>query len=307
MIRPEPLIVIFGPTAVGKTVFVEKLFSRLGNLEIINADSLQVYRHLNIGTAKPPGRLRERIPHHLIDIIEPTCQFNAGQFVHRAEELIPEIHLRNHTPVLCGGTAYYLRSFITGLPDAPPGNTEIRQQLKEELKQKGLEALLEELQRVDPVSRARLQEKDTYRIIRALEVYRCSGSPLSSFTNPTEPRGDYTFLLIGLHRDRAQLYHRIEERVEGMFREGLVGEVRALLDRGLDFEDPGMRGIGYREFFDLRKGCATLSAVKDLIQRNSRRYAKRQITFFKSLPQVYWEDPEAVDTSAAMIQAFLGD
>ena len=224
MISPEPLIVIFGPTAVGKTSFVEKLNSLLGNIEIINADSLQVYRHLDIGTAKPPQRLRALIPHHLIDIIEPTCQFNAGQFVQRAEELIPEIRMRDHLPVLCGGTAYYLRSFITGLPDSPPGDAEIRKRLKEELEQKGLETLLEELQRVDPVTRARAQERDTYRIIRALEVYRSSGRALSSFTNPTEVRKDYTFLLMGLRRDRAHLYARIEERVESMFRKGLVGK-----------------------------------------------------------------------------------
>ncbi|UCG00128.1 MAG: tRNA (adenosine(37)-N6)-dimethylallyltransferase MiaA [Spirochaetaceae bacterium] len=300
-----PLIVIFGPTAVGKTAFIEDLFSKLGNIEIINADSMQVYRWLDIGTAKPALQLRRRIPHHLIDILEPTCQFNAGEFVRRADQLVPEIRRRCNTPVLCGGTAYYLRSFITGLPDSPPGDLEIRRKLRSEVAQRGLEALLEELGSVDPVTRARLQERDSYRILRALEVYRSSGKPLSSFVNPTGPRRDYDFLLLGLMRDRTELYTRIEQRVEHMFGEGLVEEVRSLLARGYGFEDPGMRGIGYREFFELRKGCAALETVKELIKRNSRRYAKRQITFFKSLSDVHWEDPRAGDSVADLITDFL--
>ncbi len=271
---------------------------------MISADSLQVYRNLDIGTAKPSPELRARIPHHLIDILEPTIQFNAGAFVHRAEELIPEIRRRGNTPLVCGGTAYYLRSFITGLPDSPPGNPEIRRKLKTEAEQRGIEALLEELERVDPATRARVQDRDVYRILRALEVYRSSGRPLSAFTNPTAPRQDYQFLLLGLMRERGELYSRIDRRVERMFREGLVGEVSFLLKMGLDFEDPGMRGIGYREFFELRKGCATLATVKRLIQRNSRRYAKRQITFFKSLADVHWLDPEDVDSACALIRSF---
>jgi tRNA dimethylallyltransferase len=260
---------------------------------------------LDIGTAKPTEQLRARIPHHLIDILEPTCQFNAGQFVHLAEELIAEIRGRGNTPVLCGGTAYYLRSFITGLPDAPPGNPEIRRELKIEAEQRGLQVLLDELERVDPVTRSRVKERDSYRILRALEVYRASGRPLSAFTNPSTPRKEYEFLLMGLLRERSQLYSRIEQRVERMFREGLVGEVGSLLETGLGFEDPGMRGIGYREFFELCKGCSTLETVKQLIKRNSRRYAKRQITFFKSLADVHWLDPEEVDSACALMQSFL--
>jgi len=266
---------------------------------------MQVYRRLDIGTAKPTEQLRARIPHHLIDILEPDCQFNAGQFVHLAEELIPEIRARGNTPVLCGGTAYYLRSFITGLPDAPPGNPEIRRKLKIEAERRGLQALLDELERVDPVTRSRVKERDSYRILRALEVHRASGRPLSAFTSPSTPRKDYEFFLVGLMRERSRLYSRIEQRVELMFREGLPAEVGSLLEAGLGFEDPGMRGIGYREFFELRMGCSTLETVKQLIKRNSRRYAKRQITFFKTLPDVHWLDPEDVDCACALIQSFL--
>jgi len=304
--RP-PITVVFGPTAVGKTKFIEQLFARFENFEIINADSMQAYRRLDIGTAKPSRELRTRIPHHLIDIFEPTHQYNAGQFVHLAEELIPEIQRRGNTPILCGGTAYYLRSFITGLPDSPPGNAEIRLELKREAEQRGLRELLDELERVDPITRSRVKERDTYRIVRALEVYRSSGRPLSTFTNPTEPRREYEFLRVGLVRDRGELYSRIEQRVEAMFQEGLVGEVSSLLKMGRDFDDPGMKGIGYREFFELRKGCATLETVKQLIKRNSRRYAKRQITFFRSLDGVHWLNPEDVDSACALIRSFLED
>jgi tRNA dimethylallyltransferase len=266
---------------------------------------MQAYRLLDIGTAKPPRDLRERIPHHLIDILEPTEQYNAGRFVRLAEELILRIRKRGNIPILCGGTAYYLRSFITGLPDSPPGDPEIRRALKIEAEQGGVRALLDELERVDPLTRSRVKERDSYRILRALEVYRSSGRPLSAFTNPAEPRKDYRFLLLGLSRERGQLYVRIEQRVERMFREGLLGEVDSLLNRGLGFDDPGMRGIGYREFFELRKGCTTLAAVKELIKRNSRRYAKRQISFFKTLADVYWLDPEAVDAACDLIRSFL--
>jgi len=301
---PLPLLIIFGPTAVGKTAFIEDLFNSVQRLEIINADSMQVYRYLDIGTAKPPQSLRTRIPHYLIDIVEPTRQFNAGQFVRRTEQLIPEIRGRGKIPVLCGGTAYYLRSFITGLPDAPPGDPEIRRALRREADLRGIRTLAEELARVDPLTYSRIQERDTYRILRALEVYRRSGKPLSAFNNPKTPRGEYNFVLVGLARERAELYNRIEQRVERMFRQGLIGEIRALLARGLGFDDPGMRGIGYREFFELRKGCATLEGVKELIKRNSRRYAKRQITFFKSLPGVLWREPQQVPEIAELIRGF---
>jgi tRNA dimethylallyltransferase len=303
----EPVIVVFGPTAVGKTVFIENLYSRISNIEIINADSMQVYRYMNVGTAKPSDQLRKRIPHHLIDVVEPTFQFNAGEFVHRAERLLPEISRRGKTPILCGGTAYYLRSFITGLPDSPPGDPSIRRELKRELEERGAQPLLDELARVDRGTRARLKDQDTYRIIRALEVYRGSGRPLSSFTNPSKPRPKYSFLLLGLKREREQLYARIGERVERMFRGGLVEEVKYLLSKGFGFEVPGMRGIGYREFFDMQKGCSTLGGVKEMIKGNSRRYAKRQITFFKSLEGVVWQSPDDLDSASSRIKDFLVD
>ncbi len=301
----RPLPILFGPTAVGKTELVERLAESFPKLEIVNADSLQVYRHLDIGTAKPSAALRRSIPHHLIDIVDPEVQFDAGQFVRRAEQAVEEIRARGGLPLLCGGSAYYLRSFICGLAQAPASAPGLRLRLKEELAGRGLAALLEELARVDPVTRVAVDEADAYRVLRALEVYRASGRPLSSFLNPDRPRGDYRFLTLGLFRERPELYRRIDARVEGMFAAGLRLEVAGLLGRGYGPGDPGLRGIGYREFFLMQRGCWTLAELREAIQRNSRRFAKRQITFFKSLPGVEWLPADEPGLVSRRIGGFL--
>jgi tRNA dimethylallyltransferase len=282
-----------------------RLAARLPGLEIVNADSMQVYRRLDIGTAKPSPELRRLIPHHLIDIVDPDVQFDAGQFVRRAEEAVESIRSRGGLPLLCGGTAYYLRSFLCGLPEAPASDPRVRRELKDELDEKGLEALLAELALVDPVTRAAVAETDAYRVLRALEVYRASGRPLSSFLNPSRLRPDYSFLVLGLARERSELYCRIDARVEGMFASGLREEVAGLLARGYGPGDPGLRGIGYREFFLMRRGCWTLADVREAIQRDSRRFAKRQLTFFKSLPGVEWLQAEDFKGIVQMIEGFL--
>lgn len=289
-----PLVLLFGPTGVGKTELILRLFSGIG--EVISADSMQVYRGLDIGTAKPSPEVRHRVPHHLIDILDPREQYTAGEFVHRAEELIPRIELRGHIPIISGGTAYYFRNFLYGLPETPVADPSIREWLDQRLLTEGLPHLYEELKRVDPVAGERISPRDTYRILRALEVYHATGRPLSAFPVPKTPRLDRPYLLIGLQRDREDLYQRIDARVEEMFRQGLPEEVARLMASGYREEDPGMRGIGYREFFRLgRLGCLTLSQIKMEIQKNSRRYAKRQITFFKSLPGVRWIDPDSIN------------
>ena len=299
------LVVLFGPTGVGKSELAGCLATRFPGLEIVNADSLQVYRYLDIGTAKPSAATRQAIPHHLIDIVDPDVQFDAGQFVRCAEQALAEIRARGGLPLLCGGTAYYLRSFICGLPEAPASDPRVRQQLKEELASRGLGELLAELARVDPATRSAVAEADAYRVLRALEVYRASGRPLSSFANPGRPRADYAFLTLGLTRERPELYSRIDARVEGMFAAGLCREVAGLLARGYGPGDPGLRGIGYREFFLLQRGCWTLAELREAIQRHSRHYAKRQITFFKSLPGVEWLPAGEPERIAGRIAGFL--
>lgn len=294
-----PVVLLFGPTASGKTDILKELFAGNGapvSAEIVSADSMQVYRGMDIGTAKPSRALMEALPHHLIDICDIKEQFTVGDFVRHADRACKDIYSRGKLPVVSGGTGFYLKNFVLGLPAAPPSDLEIRNSLKKELAEGGLERLLEELRQADPVSAQRIHQNDTYRLIRALEVYRMTGRPLSSFpvsgaaglTGEGE-RPPYRFLLIGIRRDREVLYQRINRRTHEMFLQGLPEEVAGLVDQGYNRDDPGMRAIGYKEFFLENGQLATdLTPVEALVARNSRRYAKRQITFFASLPDVHW-------------------
>jgi tRNA dimethylallyltransferase len=294
-----PALILFGPTASGKTEFLESLFAGPGAPfagEVVSADSMQVYRGMDIGTAKPGPELLARLPHHLIDIRNPDEQFNAGEFVRLADEACINISGRGKLPVISGGTGFYLRNFVLGLPETPPSDPQIRQALNEELKAKGIEPLAGELARCDPVSAGRIHIHDEYRLLRALEVYRLTGRPLSSYavSAAAGDRPHYRFLILGLRRPREEVYRRIDERCAGMFRQGLPSEAHRLFEAGYTPEDPGMRAIGYREFFTEGEGGAWRfieeTEVETLVARNSRRYAKRQETFFASLPGVKWID-----------------
>jgi tRNA dimethylallyltransferase len=292
-----------GPTGVGKS---DSLGSVLDNrFELISADSMQVYRGMDIGTAKPAPSLRGSFPHHLLDIMEPSEQFNAGEFVKRADILASQIRGRGCMPVVSGGTGFYLRNFLFGLPEAPRGDPAVREALRRDLAGEGLAAMAARLAREDPAAAARIQPGDTYRILRALEVLRVSGRSLFSFDRPEGLRPGYRFLVLGLRRAREDLYARIDRRVERMFACGLVDEVRALLAAGYSERDPGMRGIGYREFFHWRKGCLARRGLMESIQRDSRNYAKRQFTFFRTLPGVQWLDAEDRDALRGRIEGFL--
>ncbi len=293
---------VFGPTAVGKTDFLLH-FEHIA--EIINSDSLQVYRHMSIGTAKPDNSVTCRIPHHLIDCIDPDDEFSAGDFVREADRLCQEIYSHGKLPVISGGTGFFLKNFIYGLPSAPASSEEIRIQLQKRLEKEGLEALREELHSKDPESWERIKPLDSYRILRALEVFYSSGSPLSDFKLPDTVRSGYRFLLIGLNRDRAELYERINGRVEAMFRAGLPEEYKKLRAMGYRSACPGLSAIGYREFSLMEElGSLTLNDVKELIKQNSRNYAKRQITFFKALPDVHWLHPDQWQDAVEMVSNF---
>ncbi|MCL2763935.1 MAG: tRNA (adenosine(37)-N6)-dimethylallyltransferase MiaA [Treponema sp.] len=299
-----PVLVLFGPTASGKTGILLELFNLLNELraEVVSADSMQVYRGMNIGTAKPSAQQREKLPHHLIDIRDPSEQFNAGDFVRLASDACRQIASRGKMPVVSGGTGFYLKNFIMGLSEAPPSDKTIREQLKLELEQKGGDALMQELTLCDPVSAQRIHVNDKYRMLRALEVYRTCGRPLSSFEanscNAKSACGNFRFIVIGLSRPRDELYSRINMRCAQMFHEGLAAEVRSLFESGYTPDDPGLRAIGYREFFiENIEDTGTekkwrlshdTDGVQALIAQNSRRYAKRQITFFAGIPDVKW-------------------
>jgi tRNA dimethylallyltransferase len=295
MVSPVPVLVLFGPTASGKTSILFELFSS-DEAEIVCADSMQVYRGMDIGTAKPSADERRRLPHHLIDIRDPDEQFNVGDFVRLADSSCADIASRGKLPVVSGGTGFYLKNLVMGLPEAPPSDEAIRGELKRELGEKGAAALMAELARFDPASAEKIHVNDEYRLLRALEVLRISGRPLSSFqASGAAPEPQFDFRIAGLFRPREELYRRINARCAAMFAQGLPDEVRRLYEAGYSPRDPGLRAIGYREFF-VEDAPSTedgpghyrllqdLAGVQALIAQNSRRYAKRQETFFASLP-----------------------
>ena len=278
---------------------------------MISADSLQVYRGLNIGTAKPDAGLLARIPHHLIDILDFTEPFNIGEFCRLADACVEEILSRGMLPVISGGTAYYLKGWLMGLPGTPPADPAIREAVARKWRNVTDGELKRALERVDPASAAKIADCDRYRMLRALEVHEQTGKPLSAFPVPDTPRGDYDVLLIGLMRTRSDLNRRIEERVDAMFTGGLGAEVAALREQGAERGHPGMKAIGYREWFSPDGGQDPEEQdVRDLVVRNTRRYAKRQMTFFASLPGVRWFDaadnPDAPGGVVETVSVFLG-
>jgi len=300
----SPVCILLGPTGVGKTQVLEESF--YPGFEVISADSGQVYRGCDTGTAKPSSKLCEKIPHHLIDIIDPDCQFSVGDFVSRADSCVKEILGRGNIPVVSGGTAFYIKNFILGLSEAPPGDAKIREELENECKSKGLSAMFEMLESMDPESAAKINQQDKYRILRALEINRVSGKQRNIFAIGQKPREEYSFLLIGLARERKELLERINRRVDDMFSLGLPDEVRKLVDMGYKEQDPGLRGIGYAEFFPMFKGEYTLEEIREMIKLHTRQYAKRQMTFFRKLPDVLWFHPDSRKEIEGTVTRFLG-
>ncbi|MFP4151451.1 MAG: tRNA (adenosine(37)-N6)-dimethylallyltransferase MiaA [Alkalispirochaeta sp.] len=287
-------ILLFGPTGCGKTD-VLSLLARTGrdlSLEVISADSRQVYRGFDIGTAKPSEGERTIVPHHLIDICDGDEPYDIGRFVAACDELVPAISGRGGTAVLSGGTAFYLQGYLYGLPGTPHASPEVRRALEERILRDGLTALRRELAEVDPVTEARIAANDAYRVVRALEVYYTSRRPLSSYSVPTVVRDHLDPLIIGIFRERDELYRRINERVRRMFAAGLAEEVATLLSRGYGADSPAFAGIGYREFLEIGGtppwSAQELDAIQERIARNTRRYAKRQETFFRKIPRVRW-------------------
>ena len=284
---PCPVVVIFAPTACGKTALARTLFGKSslspfkGCAEVVSADSQAVYRGLSIGTAKPDFADLQDIPHHVIDVVEPSVQFGVGEFVEAADRACEEIWSRGKLPLVIGGSGFYVRSFLLGLPATPQGDPSVHERLCVRLKNEGLPLLYEELRRVDAASARAINCHDSYRVLRALEVYECSGKPLSSFEMPSAVRSRYDCCTLVLTRDRMELYGRIDARVDVMFENGLADEVRALKAAGYTAHSPGMKAIGYREFF---LGLSDEQILRQRIKKNSRRYAKKQYTFMRDIP-----------------------
>ena len=283
-------MVLFGPTAVGKTALTEELFSK--GFEIINADSVQVYRYLDIASAKPEKELVEKIPHHLVDIRFPWEQYNSGDFCKDAERLIKEINERGNIPLITGGTAYYFKQLLYGPSSTPESNPKTREEIQRTIDDIGLDKAYEMLMSLDMEAAKKIDKNDRYRISRALEVIKDTGRPLSSFPVSDTLREDIDFVIIGLKREKKELEERIRKRVDIMFDSGAVREMKALLSMGADLSWPGMQGIGYREWFNaMESGEVNISIIKDMIIRSSIKYAKRQMTFFSSFSDTLWFSP----------------
>ena len=283
-------VVLFGPTAVGKTALTEELFSK--GFEIINADSVQVYRFLDIASAKPEKELVEKIPHHLVDIRFPWEQYNSGDFCKDAERLIKEINERGNIPLITGGTAYYFKQLLYGPSSTPESNPKTREEIQRTIDDIGLDKAYEMLMSLDMEAAKKIDKNDRYRISRALEVIKDTGRPLSSFPVSDTLREDIDFVIIGLKREKKELEERIRKRVDIMFDSGAVREMKALLSMGANLSWPGMQGIGYREWFNaIESGEVNISIIKDMIIRSSIKYAKRQMTFFSSFSDTLWFSP----------------
>jgi tRNA dimethylallyltransferase len=299
-------VIILGPTASGKTELAVRLAERFDG-EIVNADSMQVYRGMDIGTAKPSDELRRRIPHHLIDIVDPDVNFSASDFRREAIRAIADIHGRGKRAFVVGGTGLYIKALLKGLVESPSGAEHIRSDLQETARKVGSGELLRRLAEVDPETAGRLHPNDQVRIIRALEVYLQTGLPISRFRNEHDFTGDYyDYLKIGIAVERGELYRRIEERVERMMAEGFLAEVRGLLSQGFTTELKPFRAIGYKELSAYLAGTYPLDEAVRLIKRDSRRYAKRQLTWFRQEKEIYWvEYPERFDTICNHVIEFL--
>jgi tRNA dimethylallyltransferase len=289
---PAPLVVLSGPTASGKSALAVAL-GRALPLEIVNADSLQVYRFLDIGTAKPSRAERAEIPHHLIDVADPDEPYSAGRYVREAEGAIAAIRARGKVPMLAGGSGMYVRALLRGL-DPLPSDPEVRQGLERRWKEEGSAALHGELSRVDPETAARVHPADRLRVVRALEIAAVAGIPPSRARAAwsSARTGGRRVLFLALWPPRGELYRRIDARTEGMFRRGLLDEVRGLLAKGYGRELKPMGALGYRHAVAHLLDGVPLEATVEAMKRDTRRYAKRQETWLSAEPGLVRLSPE---------------
>ena len=285
------LVVLLGPTGVGKSGVALGLAGKFRG-EIVSADSMQVYRGFDIGTAKPSPADRRTIPHHLLDVAEPGNQFTAADFVAGALEAMTGIHGRDCLPFIVGGTGLYIKALLDGLFPGPGRNPEVRRRLEAEAAVEGLEALHRRLEAVDPAYALKVRARDRIRIVRALEVFETTGKPISEHFRGTESFvKDLRQVRIGLELDRPTLVRRIEERVDRMFAAGLVEEVKRLLARGVAADAPPFKGLGYKQALSFLRNEIGLDEARDLVKRETRRYAKRQMTWFRKMSGITWFPP----------------
>jgi len=302
----KPLIAIVGPTAVGKSKLALAL-ARKFNGEIINADSRQIYRYMDIGTAKPSLEDRNLIPHHLIDIVNPDEQFSLALYQKLASEAVNLIWQRDKIPFLVGGTGLYIWAFLEGwsVPEVPP-DPEFRRRKEAEARSKGKEALFKELEKVDPEQAKKIDPRNVRRVIRALEVYQATGIPFSQLQRRNPP--PFSTLIIGLTTAREELYRRIDARVEKMIEQGLIEETKRLVEKGYGFELPSMSGIGYKEIGLFLQGKLSLPEAIQRIKFETHRFARHQYAWFRlNDSRIHWLDvsSEFENQAAELVSQFL--
>lgn len=301
MNNPKPVIIIGGPTAVGKTKCAIDLAQRFGG-EIVSADSMQIYKGMDIGSAKPTKEELSAVPHHLIDVVLPTEDFTVSDFKKRAEASIDEIHSRGLIPIVVGGTGLYINALLYDMDFAGEGSDPVfRESLRAFLEAHGPDQLHERLKAADPEAAARIHPNNTKKVIRAIEVAELGGAPMGDFKTDLKPNMRYNFYLMGLTDNRQTLYDRINKRVLDMADQGLLEELKSLKNMGLDVSFTSMKGIGYKEFFPYLDGDKSLETVIEEVQQNSRRYAKRQLTWFRRYEQLHWYSLEAFESWEALM------
>lgn len=304
MISDQKIVIVCGPTAVGKTGVGVELAGRFTG-EIVSADSQQVWRGFDLGTAKPSREERTTVRHHLVDVADPKGRFDAARFVKLADAAIDDVTGRGRVPFVVGGTGMYIRMLLHGVCDAPPRDEEMRDELVSEIVEHGLPHLYARLEDVDPETAGRISPNDHTRIVRALEIHQLTGEPASRL------RGEHGFgerrydaLKLGLKVDRWELYRRIDERCERMVERGLVGEVKGLLEKYGEAIQPFL-AVGYKEMLAHVRGKVGLEESLVLMKRNTRRFAKRQMTWFRADPRIRWYAPDNIRAMANAINAFL--
>jgi len=301
----KKIIIICGPTGIGKTSFAIKTAQHF-NGEIIGADSMQIYKHMNIGTAKPDNDELKLVRHHLVDFVDPKDNFDAGMYIKAADKAINEISNRQKIPIVAGGTGLYIKALLHGLYRSKPICGKILSQLEEELKMHGIKSLYQKLLDSDPKAAEKIHPNDSFRVIRALEVYLTTGKKISD-RQKKHAFNDlrYKYIKIGLSMDRKILYDRINQRVDIMLDQGLLNEVTILAEKGYSFDLKSMQSIGYKHMAMFIKNKADWEESVRLLKRDTRRYAKRQFTWFNKDKEINWLMPSQLDLAKKLIKDFL--
>jgi tRNA dimethylallyltransferase len=288
----EPLVILTGPTAVGKTKLSIALAKAIGG-EIISADSMQVYKHMDIGSAKIRPEEMQGVPHYLVDALEPSEEFHVVRFQEMAKQAMKEIRSHGHIPILVGGTGFYIQAIVNDIDFTENEASPYRQELEQLAEEKGAAWLHEKLREVDPESAQAIHANNVKRVIRALEFYRMTGTKISAHNEEQrEKASPYNFAYFVLNDDRAKLYARIEQRIDEMLSEGLVDEVRKLKQMGYHRGMVSMQGLGYKEILAYLDGECTLEEAVEILKRDTRHFAKRQLTWFRREREVIWMKKE---------------